>query len=237
MALYVIGDTHFSEGCQKPMDIFGGAWQGYREKLLEGLSILRPEDLLLICGDFSWGLTLSEALADFRLLDAFPGKKLLLKGNHDLWWETLSKMRRFFAENHIETIDFLHNSCYFYDGIPLCGTRGWYYDKNDPSAGDEKIFKRELIRLECSLRLAVEQGAEEIDCFLHYPPVFAGAEVPQIMEILTRYPVKRLYYGHLHGESLRGAFNGERHGIAFRAVSADAVGFRPVLVRESAKEM
>ena len=232
MALYVIGDTHFSEGCNKPMDIFGGAWTGYRDKLVESLSVLQPEDVLVLAGDFSWGMSLQEALPDFRLLDSFPGKKLLLKGNHDYWWETVSKMKRFFAENAIETIDFLHNSCYFYNGTALCGTRGWFYDKNDPAAGDDKIFKRELIRLEASLKAAVDQGAEEIDCFLHYPPVFAGMEVPQITEILSRYPVKRVFYGHLHGDSLRGAFSGVRNGIYYAVVSADALGFRPVKIRD-----
>ena len=232
MALYVIGDTHFSEGCNKPMDIFGGAWTGYRDKLVSSLSILRPEDTLVLAGDFSWGMSLQEALPDFRLLDSFPGKKLLIKGNHDYWWETVSKMKRFFAENAIETIDFLHNSCYFYNGAALCGPRGWFYDKNDPAAGDDKIFKRELIRLEASLKAAVNQGAREIDCFLHYPPVFAGTEVPQITEILSRYPVKRVFYGHLHGESLRGAFSGMRNGIYYAVVSADALGFRPIQIRE-----
>jgi len=232
MALYVIGDTHFSEGCNKPMDIFGGAWTGYRDKLVSALSVLQPEDVLVLAGDFSWGMSLQEALPDFRLLDSFPGKKLLIKGNHDYWWETVSKMKRFFAENAIETIDFLHNSCYFYNGAALCGTRGWFYDKNDPAAGDDKIFKRELIRLEASLKAAVDQGAREIDCFLHYPPVFAGTEVPQITEILSRYPVKRVFYGHLHGESLRGAFSGMRNGIYYAVVSADALGFRPIQIRE-----
>ena len=155
-----------------------------------------------------------------------------MKGNHDYWWETAAKMKRFFAENAIETIDFLHNSCYFYNGTALCGTRGWFYDKNDPAAGDDKIFKRELIRLEASLKAAVDQGAEEIDCFLHYPPVFAGMEVPQITEILSRYPVKRVFYGHLHGDSLRGAFSGVRNGIYYAVVSADALGFRPVKIRD-----
>ena len=232
MALYVIGDTHFSEGCNKPMDIFGGAWTGYRDKLVSALSVLQPEDTLVVAGDFSWGMSLREALPDFRLLDSFPGKKLLIKGNHDYWWETVSKMKRFFAENTIETIDFLHKSCYFYNGAALCGTRGWFYDKNDPAAGDDKIFKRELIRLEASLKAAVDQGATEIDCFLHYPPVFAGTEVPQITEILSRYPVKRLFYGHLHGDSLRGAFSGTRNGIYYAVVSADALGFKPIQIRE-----
>lgn len=232
MALYVIGDTHFSEGCNKPMDIFGGAWKGYRDKLISSLSVLQPEDVLVLAGDFSWGMSLQEALPDFRLLDSFPGKKLLIKGNHDYWWETVSKMKRFFAENTIETIDFLHNSCYFYNGAALCGTRGWFYDKNDPAAGDDKIFKRELLRLEASLKAAVDQGAQEIDCFLHYPPVFAGTEVPQITEILSRYPVKRVFYGHLHGDSLRGAFSGMRNGIYYAVVSADALGFKPIQIRE-----
>ncbi|MBR4992239.1 MAG: metallophosphoesterase [Clostridia bacterium] len=232
MALYVIGDTHFSEGCNKPMDIFGGAWTGYRDKLISSLSVLQPEDVLVLAGDFSWGMSLQEALPDFRLLDSFPGKKLLIKGNHDYWWETVSKMKRFFAENTIETIDFLHNSCYFYNGAALCGTRGWFYDKNDPAAGDDKIFKRELLRLEASLKAAVDQGAQEIDCFLHYPPVFAGTEVPQITEILSRYPVKRVFYGHLHGDSLRGAFSGMRNGIYYAVVSADALGFKPIQIRE-----
>ena len=151
----------------------------------------------------------------------------LLKGNQDYWWETVSKMKRFFAENAIETIDFLHNSCYFYGGTALCGTRGWFFDKNDPTAGDDKVFKRELIRLEASLKAAMAQGAEDIDCFLHYPPVFAGAEVPQITDILARYPVKRVFYGHLHGESIRGAFRGVRGGIQYSLVSADAVGVAP----------
>ncbi len=232
MALYVIGDTHFSEGCNKPMDIFGGRWTGYRDKLVTSLSALQPEDVLVLAGDFSWGMSLQEALPDFRLLDSFPGKKLLLKGNHDYWWETVSKMKRFFQENAIETIEFLHNSCYFYKGAALCGTRGWFYDKNDPAAGDDKIFKRELIRLEASLKAAADQGAGEIDCFLHYPPVFAGTEVPQITEILSRYPVKRVFYGHLHGESLRGAFSGMRNGIYYAVVSADALGFKPIQIRE-----
>lgn len=232
MALYVIGDTHFSEGSNKPMDVFGGTWTGYRDKLVRSLSALSPEDLLVVAGDFSWGMSLPEALPDFRLLNGFPGKKLLLKGNHDYWWETVSKMKRFFAENAIETIDFLHNSCYFYGGTALCGTRGWFFDKNDPTAGDDKVFKRELIRLEASLKAAMAQGAEDIDCFLHYPPVFAGAEVPQITDILARYPVKRVFYGHLHGESIRGAFRGVRGGIQYSLVSADAVGFAPVRIRD-----
>ena len=232
MSLYTIADLHLSKSTDKPMDVFGEFWERHEERLLEGFSRLTDEDVTVIPGDVSWGMSLSESLLDFKFIDSLPGKKIISKGNHDYWWETVSKMKRFFAENAIETIDFLHNSCYFYNGAALCGTRGWLYDKNDPAAGDDKIFKRELLRLEASLKAAVDQGAQEIDCFLHYPPVFAGTEVPQITEILPRYPVKRVFYGHLHGDSLRGAFSGMRNGIYYAVVSADALGFKPIQIRE-----
>lgn len=230
MALYVIGDTHFSEGCEKPMDVFGGRWVGYRDKLVQGLSVLQETDTLVLCGDFSWGMSLQEALPDFRLLESFPGRKLLLKGNHDYWWETLSKMRRFFTENHIKSIDFLHNNCFTYNEAFLCGTRGWFFDKHDQASAEDKIFKRELMRLEASLKCAREAGGERLLCFLHYPPVCGGTEVPQMTELLRRYGVDTCYYGHLHGEAIRGAFNGEKDGIQYRLISADAVAFRPVRI-------
>ena len=115
MSLYAIGDTHFSESAGKPMDIFGGAWKDYRNKLVSSFeSLLKDEDTLLICGDFSWGMSLQEALEDFRLLCRFPGRKVFLKGNHDYWWETVSKMNRFFEENGLKDLLFLHNNCIFY---------------------------------------------------------------------------------------------------------------------------
>lgn len=230
MALYVIGDTHFSEGCEKPMDVFGGRWIGYRDKLVQGLSVLREEDTLVLCGDFSWGMSLQEALPDFRLLDSFSGRKLLLKGNHDYWWETVAKMRRFFAENNIKSIDFLHNNCFTYNEAVLCGTRGWFFDKNDQSAAEDKIFKREVMRLEASLKCGRAVDGRKLLCFLHYPPVCGGTEVPQMTELLQRYGVDTCYYGHLHGEAIRGAFNGEKNGVNYRLVSADALSFRPVQI-------
>lgn len=230
MALYTIGDTHLSFGAQKPMDVFGGVWRNYEAKLRHSLGeALKEEDMLVVAGDFSWGMSLEEALPDFRFLDEFPGKKVLLKGNHDYWWQTVAKMQRFFEKNAINSLQFLHNNCIFYKGVALCGTRGWFYD---PSAAEEdKIFRREVIRLEASLKAARGQdGSCEIICFLHYPPVFAGAEVPEITRLLERYGVSRCYYGHLHGESCRGAFNGRRGGVDYRLVSADYLQFRPVAV-------
>ena len=151
MALYTIGDLHLSETAGKPMDVFGGVWRDYRQKIIQGFSRLEPEDVTVLCGDFSWGINLEEALADFRLVDSFPGKKILVKGNHDLWWQTVSKMNKFFEKNSIKTLSFLHNNCIFYNGTALCGTRGWFYDPADPAAAEEKVFRRELIRLEASL--------------------------------------------------------------------------------------
>ena len=123
MALYTIGDTHLSLGSDKPMDVFGGAWEGYVEKLAQGLSVLRPEDTLVIAGDISWGMSLEESEADFAWLDALPGRKILMKGNHDYWWNTAAKMTRFFAEKGFSTLHILHNNCHFYGDLALCGTR------------------------------------------------------------------------------------------------------------------
>lgn len=238
MALYTIGDLHLSETSQKPMDVFGGVWKDYRRKIIEAFHrIVGPDDVTVLCGDLSWALDLEGALEDLRLIDSFPGKKILLKGNHDLWWQTVTKMNKFFENNRIQTLSFLHNNCIFYRETALCGTRGWFYDPTDPAAGDEKVFRRELIRLEASLSAAEQQkpGWEKF-CFLHYPPILAGGrpyEVREITALLRRYGVSRCYYGHLHGESLRAAFSGERDGIRYQVVSADHLRFQPLLVLPS----
>ncbi len=235
MALYTIGDLHLSETAGKPTDVFGGVWRDYRQKIIQGFSRLEPEDVTVLCGDFSWGINLEEALADFRLVDSFPGKKILVKGNHDLWWQTVSKMNKFFEKNSIKTLSFLHNNCIFYNGTALCGTRGWFYDPADPAAAEEKVFRRELIRLEASLSAARRQAPDcEIFCFLHYPPILAGLggdEVKEITALLRKYGVRRCYYGHLHGECLRAAFNGFRDGVEYRTASADYLNFRPVMIK------
>ncbi len=236
MALYTIGDLHLSESSGKPMDVFGGVWRDYRAKIIRAWEeTLRPEDVIVLCGDFSWALNLDEALSDFRLVDGFPGNKILLKGNHDLWWQTVTKMHKFFENNQIKTLSFLHNNCIFYNETALCGTRGWFYDPADPAAGDEKVFKRELIRLEASLSAAEKQqpGCEKL-CFLHYPPILAGNppyEVGAITALLRQYGVSHCYYGHLHGESLRAAFTGPRDGVCYHVVSADHLNFRPVMIK------
>ena len=169
MALYAIGDTHLSLGSDKSMEVFGGGWTGYVDKLRQGFDGVNEDDVVVLCGDLSWGMSLEEAREDFRFLDRdLPGEKWLLKGNHDYWWDTAAKMNRFFQEHGLTRLHILHNNCAFYGGVALCGTRGWFYEEN-AGPHTEKVFRRELIRLEASLKAA---GDREKLCFLHYPPLY-----------------------------------------------------------------
>ena len=203
------------------MDVFGGGWTGYVDKLKEGFSQIRPEDTVVLCGDLSWAMGLEEAREDFAFLNALPGKKLLMKGNHDYWWNTAAKMERFFQENGFTTFHLLHNNCHFYGDIALCGTRGWFYEEDREGHGT-KIFNRELIRLEASLKAG---GEKEKFCFLHYPPLYQGYRCQEIIDLMERYGVTRCYYGHLHGGSHRLAASGKHGGIEYHLVSADYLGF------------
>lgn len=206
------------------MDVFGGGWEGYVDKLRANLSRLSADDTLVLCGDISWGMSLEEAREDFAFLDALPAKKLILKGNHDYWWNTASKMNRFFAENGFDTLKILHNNAFPYDGYAVCGTRGWFYEEEKASEHTEKVFRRELIRLEASLKAA---GEREPICFLHYPPCYQGYTCPEIMDLMAKYGVKRCYYGHLHGGSHRLAVEGQYGPIEYHLVSADYLKFQP----------
>lgn len=228
MALYAIGDTHLSLGSNKPMDVFGGGWEGYVEKLKAGFSCVAPEDTVVLCGDLSWGMSLEEAKPDFAFLNELPGKKLLLKGNHDYWWSTANKMNAFFQENGFDTFQILHNNCYVYGELALCGTRGWFFEEN---AGPQtaKVFNREVMRLEASLKAA---GEREKLCFLHYPPLYQGYRCPEIVELLERYQVKACYYGHLHGGSHRLAREGIIGTVDYALVSSDYLRFVPKIICE-----
>ena len=226
MALYAIGDTHLSLTSNKPMDVFGGGWTGYVDKLRQGFACVGPGDTVVLCGDLSWGMSLNEAKEDFAFLDALPGKKLLMKGNHDYWWTTASKMHQFFQENNFTTFEILHNNCALYGDVALCGTRGWFYEE-DRGEHSAKIFNRELIRLETSLKAG---GEREKFCFLHYPPLYQGYRCEEIIDLMKRYGVTRCYYGHLHGGSHRLAVSGNRDGVEYHLVAADYLGFKPELI-------
>ena len=227
MALYAIGDLHLCLGAPKPMDIFGGNWVGYMDKLKEGLSIIKPEDTTVLLGDLSWALDLEGAKADFAFINQIPGRKIILKGNHDYWWSTASKFYKFCEENGFSDMHILHNNHFEYEDYAICGTRGWFYEEDRSGQHDEKVFKRELMRLEASLKSAEEKPKL---VFLHYPPKYKGYECPEILSLLKQYDVRRCFYGHLHGASHGLAVEGLWDGTEFKLVAADKLNFQPYLV-------
>lgn len=227
MALFAIGDLHLCLGAPKPMDIFGGAWTGYMEKLKAGLSVIGPDDTTVLLGDLSWALGLSEAAADFAWINEIPGRKIILKGNHDYWWSTAAKFYRFCEEQGFSNLWILNNNHYTYDGYAICGTRGWFFEEDRSGQHDEKVFKRELIRLENSL---ISAGDMPKIVFLHYPPRYKGYQCDEILDLLKKYDVRRCFYGHLHGASHGLAMEGLWDGVEFRLVSADYLNFCPFTV-------
>ena len=227
MALYAIGDLHLCQGAPKPMDVFGGAWVGYMDKLEHGMSVITDSDTTILLGDLSWALGLSEAEADFAWINKIPGRKIILKGNHDYWWSTASKFYAFCEEKGFHDIFVLNNNHYEYEGVAICGTRGWFFEEERSGQHDEKVFKRELLRLEASL---ISAGESTKLVFLHYPPRYKGYICPEIIDLLKRYDVRRCFYGHLHGASHGLAQEGLWDGIDYRLVSADKLDFKPLTV-------
>lgn len=225
MALYTIGDLHLALSLDKPMDVFGEIWEDHPKKLKQGFSSLGENDTCVLCGDLSWGMSLEEAKEDFRFIHELPGKKILLKGNHDYWWSTATKARAFFQENGFDSLDILHNNCFFYGDYALCGTRGWFYEEEKGIEHDQKIMRREVMRLEASLKAA---GEKEKLVFLHYPPIYQHYTCEAILELFEHYRVRLCCYGHIHGKGCLSAFNGWRGCTEFRLVSADHVDFTPI---------
>ena len=225
MALYTIGDLHLSLAKEKPMDIFGDCWRNHDKKLREAFSALTDDDLTVLCGDLSWGMSLEETCPDFQFVEALPGKKLILKGNHDYWWNTAAKIKRFFADNGIQSIDILHNNAFTYGEYAICGTRGWFYEEEKGGEHDAKIMRREIMRLEASLKAA---GDKKKLVFLHYPPIYGNYRCEEILQLLKDYEVPLCCYGHIHGKGCGGAFNGWLGCTEFKLVSADYINFTPL---------
>ena len=224
MALYAIGDLHLSLGTNKPMDIFGPVWENHTEKLKAAFAGLMPDDVTVLCGDLSWGMDLNEAREDFLFIEALPGKKLILKGNHDYWWSTATKAKTFFQGCGIESIDILNNNCFFYGDAAICGTRGWFYEEETGTEHDKKIMNRELMRLEASLKAA---GDREKYVFLHYPPKFNAYICTEILDLLDKYGAVMCCAGHIHGKSIAARFEGVYRGVTHKLVSADFLNFKP----------
>lgn len=230
MSLYAIGDLHFSTSVNKPMDIFGDNWDNHQNKIIDNWKeIIKEDDTVLVLGDTSWAMNMKEAKEDLDIIDNLPGKKIFIKGNHDFWWSSLNKLKSAYKK-----ITFLQNSYYKYENIGICGTRGWLcpnevkFDDND-----EKIYKREQLRLKMSLEAAIKDGCEELVVITHYPPTNDKLEESEFTKIFEEYRVKKVAYGHLHGtESFEMGLKGERNNVEYILASSDYIDFKPIKIME-----
>lgn len=227
MALFVIADLHLSHGADKPMDVFGGKWENHVEKLEENWkNAVSEDDTVIIPGDISWGLRFENAVDDLAFIHKLPGKKIISKGNHDLWWQSAKKLNEYKEASGADSIEFLFNNAYYSHGVIICGTRGWT-DEKSATEKDKKIIAREAGRL----RLSLEKGKElksaypdsETICFIHYPPT------PSLTAVMKEYGVRKCYYGHLHG--LQTNLPMHIDGIEVHLVSADHINFNPVKIK------
>lgn len=235
MSIYVIGDLHLSFHEDKPMSIFGENWEGHEEKIKKDwIEKVKPDDIVVLPGDFSWSTYLNDTYEDFSYLNALPGKKILLKGNHDYWWTTVTNMKNYLKENNFDNIDFLYNNSYEYEKLILVGTRGWCISEEEE---DKKLLKREVLRLELSIKDGIEKyrNEKEIIAFMHYPPITLSNiihnETNDFIKILQKYNIKKCYYGHLHSASIKEAIQGEYFGIEFKLVSCDGLNFKLLQVK------
>lgn len=225
MALYTISDLHLSFQCDKPMDVFKG-WENHTDRIKANWNhLVTNEDTVVLPGDFSWGLKLEDTLKDFQFLNSLNGKKIILKGNHDLWWQTKKKTQEFLERNKIDTVKILFNDAYLVEGFAVCGTRGWFYDCKE---SDQKVLLREVGRLEASINAALKLG-HTLAVFLHYPPVYSEFVCQEIIDVLKKYNVKKVYHGHIHGAGFNNAVK-SYDGIEFKLVSCDCNNFTPVIV-------
>ncbi|MBP3271239.1 MAG: metallophosphoesterase [Ruminococcus sp.] len=226
MSLFVIADLHLPFGVNKSMNIFDG-WDNYVERLeYNWQSKVRPADTVVLPGDLCWALKLEESLPDFKFLENLNGTKIISKGNHDLWWSTVSKIERFFENNGISSVKLLHNNYYSYGRYGICGTRGWISENGEPA--DQKVLAREAGRLETSIKAAEDAGLEPI-VFLHYPPIYLTGVNEPIMDVLRSHHIKQCFYGHIHGKKGHScAFKGVKDDIEYHLVSSDYLQFVPL---------
>lgn len=230
MALYTIADLHLPLGVEKPMDIFGHSWAGYVDRLeYNWQRKIKPDDTVVLPGDFSWATYLEQSEKDFEFLNRLNGKKILLKGNHDYWWTTMNKLNSFINGKGFNNIEFLQNNSFVYEDIGICGTRGWINPGCDGfNNEDRKIYDREVLRLELSLKSV--KDCKEIYVFTHYPPISVQRTENEFIRMMKKHGVTKCFYGHLHSASHRNAVNGVEDGIEYRLISGDYLQFDPFLI-------
>ena len=240
MALFTISDLHLStlDTTNKSMEVFGRRWDGYMTRLKNNWErLVGEEDTVIIPGDISWALSLEEAVSDLRFIENLPGRKILGKGNHDFWWCTMSKHRKLFEEQEIKTISFLFNNAHETDEAIIAGTRGWYHDEDLQNSRENVDFAKLVAREEQRLRVSLDEavrlrgdGNKEICVFMHFPPYWSGKASDGLIGILKDYSVKRIYFGHIHGNyTLPPVF--EYEGMEMHLISADYLNFIPKIVK------
>jgi len=228
MAIYAIGDLHLPGGQDKPMDVFGNHWDDHVSRIFDNWhQTVSPDDLVLIPGDISWAMYFEQAKADLTWIADLPGEKVILRGNHDYWWNSISKIRSWLPE----TMHALQNDTFVWQDVTICGTRGWLFPtaQNPLDADDLKIYRRELIRLELSLQQAQSKQLP-ILAMLHYPPLLKDTRDTEFTQLLEAYHVSLCCFGHLHAGGIANAWQGVRQGIAYHLVSCDSIGFMPKLI-------
>ena len=242
--IYAIADLHLSIGTEnKKMDIFGEVWRNHTRKIEENWrKVVTDNDTVVIAGDICWATGMENSRADLEFIHRLPGQKIILKGNHDYWWNTVTKLGNFARDCGFDTLKFLHNDAIAVEDKIICGTRGWMLEENPQNADNHKIFEREKIRLELSLEKATQlvgagsarpqdhAKAPEIIAFMHYPPVTRHSENADFLDIMRSFGVRRCFYGHLHGKSHKAAIIGDVNGVNLQLVASDYVGFVPRLV-------
>ncbi len=228
MTIFAIADLHLDTG-DKPMDVFGVAWAGHQEHIfLNWSERVSREDLVLVPGDISWAMQLDGAREHLRLIGGLPGRKIILRGNHDYWWNSVSRVRDALPRDMFA----LQNDSFLMDGVLIAGSRGWLLPGSDGfTQDDQKVYDRELIRLEMSLKSArAKDESAPLVCMTHFPPRTQEQEDTGFTRLMKQYGVRHAVYGHLHGPALKNAVRGEHGGIVYHQVSADGIGFGPVEV-------
>lgn len=223
--IFAIGDLHLPGGSEKPMDIFGNHWEGHFEKISrDWKSRVSPEDIVLIPGDISWAMQMEAAKEDLEAIGSLPGRKILIRGNHDYWWSSISRLRSLMPEGMYA----LQNDAIRLGGYVFCGSRGWALPEGENDLENQRLYQRELMRMALSLErgtaLAVE--GEELIAMIHYPPVEASGRPTPMSDLFSSHGVRHVFYGHLHGAANAFAFSGQVGEVCYHPVSCDGLGFR-----------
>lgn len=229
MAMYAISDLHLSMSGDKPMDVFSDVWKDHHVRIEENWrSKVRETDTVLLGGDLSWSMSIKSGKEELDFIAALPGRKIIIKGNHDYWWSSITQLNRMY-----DNMDFIQNNFFPYEDIAICGSRGWVIPGSALfKPEDDKIYKRELIRMRLSLDAARKAGFTRIIAMIHYPPVNETFEDSGFTALFEEYAVEKVIYGHLHGQSLRRVMTGLRSGVEYILTSVDYIDFDPVKILE-----